>query len=188
MRRVQERGGGQRRGKDSEEERQSRAQSDRDEPIAGGHAWGHACVRACVHAHVFERARMPADHACVQADVGSLQRLPRVVGSASLVREWCFTGRKVPAAEALSSGLVSRVLPTREALAAEALALCVEIAAKSPLAVSGTKAMLNYSRDHSVRESLDHVAMWNAAALQSQDVMKAMQATTARQTPIFSNL
>lgn len=122
------------------------------------------------------------------ADVGSLQRLPRVVGSASLVREWCLTGRKVAAAEALSAGLVSRVLPTREALAAEALSLCVEIAAKSPLAVSGTKAMLNYSRDHSVRESLEHVAMFNAAALQSQDVMKAMQATTARQTPIFSNL
>jgi len=122
------------------------------------------------------------------ADVGTLQRLPKIVGSASLVREWCYTGRKVSAAEALAAGLLSRVLPTREALASEALALCVSLASKSPLALAGTKHLLNYSRDHSVAEANEHVALWNAAALQSQDVMRAMQATLSKQAPIFSNL
>lgn len=122
------------------------------------------------------------------ADVGTLQRLPKVVSNQSLVREWCFTGRKITSAEALSSGLVSRVLPTKEALLKEALALCVEIAAKSPVAVTGTKVMLNYSRDHSVKDSLDYVALWNAAALQTKDVALAMEFNTAKKQAIFSNL
>ena len=122
------------------------------------------------------------------ADVGSLARLPKITGNASLVREWCYTGRKVPASEALSAGLVSRVLPSTKELLSESLALCVEIAAKSPLAVTGTKIHLNYARDHSVKEALDFVALWNASALQSQDVAIAMQASLTKQQPIFSNL
>jgi delta(3,5)-delta(2,4)-dienoyl-CoA isomerase len=122
------------------------------------------------------------------ADVGTLQRLPKIVGSASLVREWCYTGRRISAEEALSAGLVSRVCATREALAAEALALCVTLASKSPLALAGTKHLLNYSRDHSVQQSNEYVALWNAAALQSNDVMVAMHASMAKQTPIYSNL
>jgi len=122
------------------------------------------------------------------ADVGTLQRLPKIVGSASLVREWCYTGRRINADEALSAGLVSRVCATREALATEALSLCVTLASKSPLALAGTKHLLNYSRDHSVQQSNEYVALWNAAALQSNDVMVAMQASMAKQTPIFSNL
>jgi delta(3,5)-delta(2,4)-dienoyl-CoA isomerase len=122
------------------------------------------------------------------ADVGTLQRLPKIIGSESLVREWCFTGRRITATEALQAGLLSRVLPSKEALHAEALKLCVEIAAKSPLAVTGTKHLLNYSRDHTVAESSEHVALWNAVALQSSDVGVAMQANISRQQPIFSNL
>lgn len=122
------------------------------------------------------------------ADVGTLQRLPKVVSNQSLVREWCFTGRKILPAEALAAGLVSRVLPNKEALLREALALCVDIAAKSPVAVTGTKAMLNYSRDHSVKDALEYVALWNAAALQSKDVGLAMEFTMAKQQAIFSNL
>ena len=122
------------------------------------------------------------------ADVGTLQRLPRVVGNASLVREWCYTGRKVTAAEALAAGLVSRVLPTNEALLAESLALAIQIASKSPLAIAGTKVNLLYARDHSIKDGLDYVAQWNAAALQSEDVGRAMEASMSKQTPIYSNL
>lgn len=122
------------------------------------------------------------------ADVGTLQRLPRVVGNDSLVREWCYTGRKITASEALAAGLVSRVLPTPEALLTEALALAVQIASKSPLAIAGTKANLLYARDHTVRDGLDYVAQWNASALQSEDVIKAMEASMSKQTPIYSNL
>lgn len=122
------------------------------------------------------------------ADVGSLARLPKLVGSTSLVKEWAYTGRKIPASEALSSGLVSRVLPTTKDLLQESLALCVAIASKSPLAVTGTKVHLNYARDHSVKEALDFVALWNSSALQSEDVAIAMQASMSKQQPIFSNL
>lgn len=122
------------------------------------------------------------------ADVGTLQRLPKVVANQSLIREWCYTARRISAEEALSSGLVSRLLPNREALMQASLALCVEIASKSPVAVIGTKAMLNYSRDHSVREGLDYMALWNAAALQTADVANAINATLSKKTPIFAKL
>ena len=49
------------------------------------------------------------------ADVGTLQRLPKCIGSQSLVRELCYTGRRMRADEALRCGLVSHVLPAREA-------------------------------------------------------------------------
>jgi delta(3,5)-delta(2,4)-dienoyl-CoA isomerase len=122
------------------------------------------------------------------ADVGTLQRLPKVVGNQSLVREWAYTGRKIPAAEALSAGLLSRVFANKEELAKESLALCKLIASKSPIAVTGTKSQLLFSRDHSVPDSLEYVATWNAAMLQSSDVIAAMQASMERKQPIFSNL
>lgn len=122
------------------------------------------------------------------ADVGTLQRLPKVLGNASLAREWCYTARKVTAAEALAAGLLSRVLPTRDELSTAALQLCVVLAAKSPLALAGTKHLLNYSRDHSVAEANQQVQLWNATALQSADVSIAMRAAMNKQQPIFSNL
>ncbi|XP_028920638.1 delta(3,5)-Delta(2,4)-dienoyl-CoA isomerase, mitochondrial [Ornithorhynchus anatinus] len=110
------------------------------------------------------------------ADVGTLQRLPRIVGSQSLVNELAFTARKMMADEALSSGLVSRVFQTKEALMAGALALATEIASKSPVAVQGTKVNLVYSRDHSVAEGLNFMASWNMSMLQTDDIMKSVQA------------
>ena len=122
------------------------------------------------------------------ADVGTLQRLPKVVANQSLVREWCYTGRKITSGEALSSGLVSKVFPNQEALMKASLAVCVEIAKKSPVAVTGTKVILNYSRDHSIKDSLDYVALWNASALQSKDLAAAMEFSLTKQQAIFSNL
>lgn len=122
------------------------------------------------------------------ADVGTLQRLPKVVANQSLVREWCYTGRNISSQEALTAGLVSNVYETSEALHAAALQLCKTIAEKSPLAVSGTKKMLLYSRDHSVAESLDQVALWNSFALQSHDVPNAVLASMKKKKPVYSNL
>jgi enoyl-CoA hydratase len=119
------------------------------------------------------------------ADVGTLQRLPKLIGPQGLVRELAYTGRAVDAAEARAIGLVNRVFDTPEALAAGVREIATVIAAKSPLATRGIKEMLNYARDHSVADGLDHVATWNAAMLLSEDLMAAMSAAAQRQVPRF---
>ncbi len=121
------------------------------------------------------------------ADVGTLQRLPKLIGSQGLVRELAYTGRKVDAEEALRIGLVNRVFATREALYAGVREVALSIAAKSPLSIRGTKEMLNYSRDHSVADGLNHIATWNSAMLMSQDLVSAMMASMAKQTPQFKD-
>lgn len=81
--------------------------------------------------------------------------------------------------------LVNRVLPDREALLQAAEAMALQIAAKSPLAVRGTKEILNYSRDHSVAEGLNYVATWNAAMLMSEDIQVAVMAAVSGERPVF---
>lgn len=122
------------------------------------------------------------------ADVGTLQRLPKVVGNDSLVRELAFTGRWFDAQEALRFGLVSRVLPDKQELVNAAISLATQIASKSPIAVYGTKVNLNYSRDHSVEEGLDYMATWNMAMLQSKDLAVAMTAGVMKKKATFANL
>lgn len=125
------------------------------------------------------------------ADVGTLQRLPKVIGSRSLVNELALTARKMYADEARSCGLVSRVFVDKETMMAAALEMAGGIAARSPLAVQGTKVNLIYSRDHSVQEGLNYMATWNMSMLQSHDVMKSAQATMEKkslQSIAFSKL
>ncbi|ERE46486.1 delta(3,5)-Delta(2,4)-dienoyl-CoA isomerase, mitochondrial isoform X1 [Cricetulus griseus] len=110
------------------------------------------------------------------ADVGTLQRLPKVIGNQSLVNELTFTARRMMADEALDSGLVSRVFPDKDNMLNAAFALAAEISSKSPVAVQGSKINLIYSRDHSVDESLDYMATWNMSMLQTQDIIKSVQA------------
>ncbi|XP_025770607.1 delta(3,5)-Delta(2,4)-dienoyl-CoA isomerase, mitochondrial [Puma concolor] len=110
------------------------------------------------------------------ADVGTLQRLPKVIGNQSLVNELAFTSRKMMADEALGSGLVSRVFPNKEDMLEAAFTLAEEISTKSPVAVQSTKVNLIYSRNHSVAESLNYVATWNMSMLQTQDIVKSVQA------------
>lgn len=118
------------------------------------------------------------------ADVGTLQRLPKLVAP-GLVREWAYTGRKISAAEASACGLVNRVFDTPEALEAGVLEVARAIAARSPLSIRGTKEMLNHARDHSVADGLAYIATWNAAMLVSQDIQAALMAGMTKQTPTF---
>lgn len=123
------------------------------------------------------------------ADVGTLQRFPKIVGSDSLVRELVYTARKFTAAEALQCGFVSRVFDTQESLYNNSIELAREIASKSPVAVQGSKISLVYSRDHSVQEGLDHIAMHNQIMLYSEDFIKAASAQATRdEPPTFSKL
>lgn len=119
------------------------------------------------------------------ADVGTLQRLPRIVGP-SHTAELAFTGRDVDAAEALRIGLVSRVLPDPSALFEAAGALAGEIAANSPFVVQGIKRVLAAETDLSTEAALDHVALWNAAFLRSNDLSEAVSAFVERREPRFS--
>jgi len=119
------------------------------------------------------------------ADVGTLQRLPKLIGPQGLVRELAYTGRTVDAAEAKAIGLVNRVFDSRQALQAGVREIAARIAVKSPLSIRGIKEMLNYSRDHTVADGLNHVATWNAAMLMSEDLTAAMTAAQQRQPPRF---
>mmetsp|Transcript_16776 Transcript_16776/g.32677 ORF Transcript_16776/g.32677 Transcript_16776/m.32677 type:complete len:284 (-) Transcript_16776:293-1144(-) len=126
----------------------------------------------------------------IAADVGTLQRLHHTLGNNSLARELAYTGRKMDAAEAKSAGFVSNVFPDNETLFKEGMALAQLIASKSPIAVAGTKNNLNYSREHTIADSLERVATWNAAAIQTGEVYEAAKAALQKNgpKPKFSNL
>ena len=121
------------------------------------------------------------------ADVGTLQRLPKLIGNQGIVREMAFTGRKVLADEALRIGLVNQVFETREAMQAGVREMAALIASKSPLSVRGTKEMLNYSRDHSVADGLNYIATWNAAMMMSADLSESMIAMREKRLPKFDD-
>jgi len=120
------------------------------------------------------------------ADVGTLQRLPKLVGE-GIARELAYTGRVVDGAEAQAIRLVNRVFDTPEALAEGVLAIAESIAAKSPLAIRGIKEMITYARDHTVADGLDHVATWNAAMLLSRDLQEAAVAAREKRPPAFED-
>lgn len=120
------------------------------------------------------------------ADVGTLQRLPKLVGE-GIARELAYTGRVVDGAEAQAIRLVNRVFDTPEALADGVLAIAGSIAARSPLAIRGIKEMITYARDHSVADGLNYVATWNAAMLLSRDIQEAGAAAREKRPPDFED-
>ena len=120
----------------------------------------------------------------IVADVGVLQRLPKIIGDGR-TRELAYTARDVSGAEAAQMGLVSRALPDRDALASEVQAVAASIAAKPPLTVRGIKENLLFARDHSVAEGLNYVATWNSAMLLSKDLEAAAMAMMMKQQPTF---
>ncbi|MGI8791603.1 MAG: crotonase/enoyl-CoA hydratase family protein [Acidimicrobiales bacterium] len=121
----------------------------------------------------------------IVADVGTLQRLPRIIG-AGHVAELAYTGKDITAERAREIGLVNDVLPDQDATVKAAQAMAAEIAANSPLAVVGPKAVLRATEDMSVAEGLDYVAVWNSAFLQSNDLIEAMTAFIEKREPKFT--
>ncbi|WP_312939181.1 crotonase/enoyl-CoA hydratase family protein [Stutzerimonas balearica] len=120
------------------------------------------------------------------ADVGTLQRLPRIIGD-GMMRELAYTGRTLDGAEAQAIGLVNRVYENPKALMEGVNELARQIAEKSPLAIRGTKEMIRYMRDHRVDDGLEYIATWNAAMLQAADLRVAVAAHMARQKPDFAD-
>ena len=121
------------------------------------------------------------------ADVGTLQRLPKLI-PAGIVKELAFTGRKFSADEAQQFGLVNKVYTDQESMLVGVMEIAAQIAANSPLAVTGCKEMLNYSRDHSVEDSLKYMATWQAGMFRPNDMMKTFQAKAMKTQPEYDDL
>jgi enoyl-CoA hydratase len=121
----------------------------------------------------------------IVADLGSLQRLPAIIGAGHLA-ELAYTGKDIDATRARDIGLVNDVAPDAGAVQVAALALAGEIAANSPIAVQGTKAVLAANDGRTVAEGLEYVATWNAGMLASDDLVEAMTAFMERRPPNFT--
>ena len=154
------------------------------------------CVGGAVDLVTACDIRLASDDAffCIQeinigmaADVGTLQRLPKIIPD-SKMREMAYTGRRMYAEEAKESGLVSDTFESNEKLLEAANNLAKEIATKSPIAIHGLKAVMNYSRDHSVSDSLDFNALWSGAMLSQRDMTEAMTANMEKRDASFDKL
>ena len=121
------------------------------------------------------------------ADVGTLQRLPKLIPLA-VVKELAYTGRRLPAAKALAYGLVNDVFETREAMLAAALQCAAEIASKPPVAIWGTKQAVHYARDHSVDESLKQMGWLQGAVWSNAHVREAVSAMKEKRQGSFTPL
>ena len=121
------------------------------------------------------------------ADIGTLQRLPRVIPEGK-VRELAYTGRRMPADEALETGLVNKVYESQEDMVSGLKEMAAVIASKSPLAVYGTKAILNFSRDHTIAEGLEYNALWSGAMLPQEDMAEAMMSNMEKRDPEFKDM
>jgi enoyl-CoA hydratase len=122
------------------------------------------------------------------ADLGTLQRLPSLI-SIGLVKELAYTGRRMPAVEAKTAGLVNNVYADHQSMMTGVMSIANEIAARSPLAVLGCKEMINYSRDHSMSDSLDYMAVWQSGMFQPQtDMMETFTAKAEKRKPNFDDL
>lgn len=121
------------------------------------------------------------------ADVGTLQRLPHLIPQ-GLIRELAYTGRKLFADEAKAVGLVNQVYKDQDTMLNAVMDIAQQIAERSPLAVAGCKEMINYTRDHTVADSLNYIATWQAGMFRQTDVMKAFAAKAQKTVADFDNL
>jgi len=109
------------------------------------------------------------------ADVGTLQRMPKLVAE-GIVRELAYTGRRWTAAEALAAGFVNGLYSSHDELLNGVMNIAAQIASKSPMAIWGTKQTMHYTRDHSVADGLEYIANWNAAMFDTDDMAEAAAA------------
>jgi len=121
----------------------------------------------------------------IVADLGSLQRLPSIIGAGN-VAELAFTGKDISAERAKEIGLLNDVAADADGVLKAARALAAEIAANSPIAVQGTKAVLAANEGRTVAEGLDYVATWNAGMLASDDLTEAVTAFMEKRAPNFT--
>ncbi len=121
------------------------------------------------------------------ADVGTFPRLCKLMPE-GWVRQIAYTGERLPADKAKQIGLVNEVFDTHAAMLDHVMSIAREIASKNPLAVSGSKAMINYARDHTTTDALDYIGVWNAAMLSGAHMKEAFTAKTEKREASFPDL
>ncbi len=122
------------------------------------------------------------------ADVGTFPRLCHLIPQ-GWARELAYTGRRLPAQQAREISLVNAVLPSHEALLKHVMDVAKDIAEKSPLAVYGSKVMINYARDHTIADGLDYIATWQAGMYNPEtDMREALEARQEKRAPHFADL
>jgi enoyl-CoA hydratase len=122
------------------------------------------------------------------ADVGTFPRLCHLLPQ-GIVRELAYSGRRLMAKKAQDLGFVNELFDTHEQMLAHVMELAREIASKSPLAVHGSKVMINYARDHSIADSLDYVATWQAGMFNpTVDMYESFRAKQEKRDPVYEDL
>jgi enoyl-CoA hydratase len=121
------------------------------------------------------------------ADVGTLQRLPKLIPEA-IVKEYAYTGRRMPAAKALAHGLVNEVFASQDEMLAAALQTAAEIAAKPPIAIWGTKQAIHYARDHSTEDALKQMGWLQSGIWSNAHVREAVLAMKEKRSGEFTPL
>ncbi len=153
--------------------------------IGGGVDLATACdIRYCTEDAFFVVQEINIG---MTADVGTFPRLQKVMAE-GMAREMAYTGRRLDANSALSSGLVNETFATQDKMLLQVRKIATEIASKSPLAVWGSKQILNYGRDHTVQDTLNHMATWQAGMWHMPDMQEAMGAAQKKQDPDFEDL
>jgi len=153
--------------------------------IGGGLDLAAACdIRLCSADAFFTVQEI---HIGMVADLGSLQRLPKIVPQ-GVARQMAYTGERVDAERALAVGLVNAVLPDAGALSTHANELAAQIAAKSPLAIAGSKLALGIARDHGTYESLAQMALLQSALFDTGEMAQAISAWKSKQPADFEPL
>jgi enoyl-CoA hydratase len=121
------------------------------------------------------------------ADVGTFPRLQKVMSDA-VAREMAFTGRRLNAERAFAAGFVNEVCKDAGAALEAAQKAAHEIAEKSPLAVWGSKEIMNYGRDHTTADTLKQIAVWQSGMFQDGDMHEAMTAKQEKRPAQFDDL
>ncbi|KAI0009073.1 ClpP/crotonase [Xylariaceae sp. FL0662B] len=142
-------------------------------------------VRICTEDTVFSVKEIDVG---IAADLGTLTRLPKIVGSFGWSKYVCMSGSPFKAQEALDHGFVTQVYPSKDSCLEGARAMAVLIASKSPVATTAIKAIMNHGRDHTVDQSLHYTGVWNAASLQTEDVSRAIMSFKSKKKPKFAKL
>jgi len=121
------------------------------------------------------------------ADVGTFPRLQRYIPE-GWVKQMAYTGMRLGAEKAKEIGLVNDVFDSQEAMLDAVFDIANEIARKSPLAVTGCKVMINYGRDHSTRDTLDYIGVWNAGMIPPPHMQEAFTAQAEKREADFPDL
>ncbi len=153
--------------------------------IGGGVDMTSACdIRYCTEDAFFQIAEINIG---MTADVGTFPRLCKLIPE-GWVRELAYAGRRLPAQKAKEIGLVNEVFATHEEMMTHVMGLAAEIAEKAPVAVAGSKRMINYARDHTIADGLDYIATWQAGMFAPPHMMEAFAAKAQKRDPNFPDL